>query len=85
MLCSQNSGKYLSGTWHENRLLAVEETDNFDSSDLSFLEMDGALPGPIGKMAQFRRTMSMLTQPIDPLNWEQEDYEYNKENPAVGD
>jgi hypothetical protein len=36
-------------------------------------------------MEQFRSTMSMKTFPIDPLNWEQEDYEYNKENPAVGD
>jgi hypothetical protein len=85
MLCSQNSGKYLSGTWHENRASAVEDTARFDSSDLSFLEMDGTLNGPIGKMEQFRNDMCMKTQPIDPLNWEQEDYEYNKENPAVGD
>jgi hypothetical protein len=85
MLSSQNSGKYLSGNWHENRASAVEDTARFDSSDLSFLEMDGTLNGPIGKMEQFRNDMCMKTQPIDPLNWEQEDYEYNKENPAVGD
>ena len=85
MLSSQNSGKYLSGTWHENRLLAVEDTDNFSSSDLSFLDMDGVLSGPIGKMAQFQSTMSMKTMPIDPQGWTQEDYEYNIENPAVGD
>ena len=85
MLCSQNSGKYLSGTWHENRAKAVEDTANFDSADLSFLEMDGTLTGPVGKMNRFRSTMSMKTQPIDPQHRHQEDYEYNKENPAVGD
>jgi len=85
MLCSQNSGKYLSGTWHEDRLKAVEDTAYFTSSDLTFLEMDGSLPGPIGKLKQFRETMCMKTQPIDPLNWTQKDYKYNKENPEVGD
>ncbi len=84
MLCSQNSGKYLSGTWHEKLALAVEETDNFTSSDLSFLEMDGTLNGPVGKLEQFRSTMNIGTMPIDPYS-ASEDYEYNKENPAVGD
>ena len=35
MLCSQNSGKYLSGTWHATRELGIEEIDNIPSELLS--------------------------------------------------
>ena len=84
MLSSQNSGKYLSGTWHEEREKAVEDTANFNSWDLTFLEMDGTLDGPIGKYARFNRTMTMKTQPLDPMGVSH-DYDWREENPAVGD
>lgn len=84
MLSSQNSGKYLSGKWHEDREKACRDTAYFSSSDLTFLGMDGTLEGPIGKLDRLDRTMTMKTQPVDPNNWEQDDYDWRYENPAVG-
>jgi len=84
MLCSQNSGKYLWREWHENVERAVDNTDNFNAADLSFLEMDGTLLGPIGRLDRFRSTMRMKTVPVDPES-SARDYVYNVENPAVGD
>ena len=84
MLCSQNSGKYLSGTWHATRDLGIEEIDNIPSELLSFYELDGVLNGPDGKLKQFNSTMNIGTQPIDPNNYMVDDYDYRR-NPEVGE
>lgn len=83
MLNSQNSGKYLSGKWHEDREKACRDTAYFSSSDLTFLGMDGTLEGPIGKLDRLDRTMTMKTQPVDPYD-KPYDYDWRDENPAVG-
>jgi hypothetical protein len=82
MLCSQNSGKYVSGNWHEDRYLAEREIDNFDSDDQSFLETTDFVSGIIGKLDRFDRDMTMMTIPVDP-NGEAEEYDY-RDNPEVG-
>lgn len=82
MLSSQNTGKYLSGMWHEDRCLAIQEIDNFTSAQLSFLEMDGTQEGPNGKRAQFGRTMCMKTIPVDE-HGEECEYDYRC-TPEVG-
>ena len=83
MLCSQNSGKYLSGAWHETREQGIEEVDNIPSELLSFYELDGAQLGPNGKRKIFESTMNIGTKPIDPNNYVENDYDYRC-NPEVG-
>ena len=83
MLCSQNSGKYLSGAWHETREQGIEEIGNIPSELLSFYELDGAQLGPNGKRKIFESTMNIGTKPIDPNNYEEKDYDYRC-NPEVG-
>jgi hypothetical protein len=83
MLCSQNSGKYLSETWHATRDLGIEEIDNIPSELLSFYELDGVQDGPNGKRQIFASTMNIGTKPIDPDNYIEEDYDYRC-NPEVG-
>ena len=83
MLCSQNSGKYLSGAWRETRELGIEEVDSIPPELLSFYELDGAQLGPNGKRKIFESTMNIGTKPIDPNNYEEKDYDYRC-NPAVG-
>jgi len=82
MLCSQNSGKYVSGKWHEDRYLATREIDNFTSDDQSFLETSDFVGGIIGKLDQFDRNMTMKAIPVDPYGCEEE-YDW-RENPEVG-
>ena len=82
MLCSQNSGKYVSGNWHEDRYLAEREVDNFTSDDQSFLETTDFCDGFIGKLDAFDRNMTMKTIPLDPYGEECE-YDY-RDNPEVG-
>ena len=82
MLCSQDTGKYLTGKWHEDRDLAVQETGNFTSDDLTFLEMDGTQDGPVGKLDQYDRTMRMKTIPVGYYD-EADEYDYRC-NPEVG-
>jgi hypothetical protein len=82
MLCSQNSGKYLSGTWHETRCLGIKEIDSIPPELLSFYELDGAQNGPNGKRKIFDSTMNIGTKPIDPDNYQEEDYDYRC-NPEV--
>ena len=82
MLCSQNSGKYVSGNWHEDRYLAEREVDNFSSDDQSFLETTDFVSGIIGKLDRFDRDMTMKTIPLDP-NGEECEYDW-RENPEVG-
>jgi hypothetical protein len=84
MLCSQNSGKYLSREWHEKRQRAQENSANFTSAELTFLEIDTTtLPGPICDLDAFDRTMNIRTSPVDP-NDKKEDYDWRR-NPAVGE
>jgi hypothetical protein len=82
MLCSQNSGKYLSGTWHKDRERAAQNADAFTSAELSFLEMDGTQLGPNGYLKRFDSTMNVGTQPIDPQDRERKNYDW-RENPEV--
>jgi len=82
MLCSQNSGKYVSGKWHEGVELVSREIDNFTSDDQSFYEATNYCDGFIGKLDRFDRTMHMLTIPVEP-DGEAEEYDYRC-NPEVG-
>ena len=82
MLCSQNSGKYLSGAWRETREQGIEEIDSIPSELLSFYELDGAQLGPNGKRKIFESTMNIGMKPIDPLNYHEDDYDYRC-NPEV--
>lgn len=84
MLCSQNSGKYLSGTWHETRSRGIEEIDTIPHELLSFFELDGVQCGPNGKRQIFASTMNIGTKPIDPNNYQEEDCDY-RDNPEVGE
>ena len=79
MLCSQNSGKYLSGTWHKDVERADQNVDQFDSAKLSFLEMDGTLNGPIGELKQFDSTMNVGVRPVDPQDRQTKDYDWRRE------
>ena len=81
MLCSQNSGKYVSGNWHEERDLATREVDNFTSFDQDFLETSD-FTGLLGKLDRFDRDMTMKTIPLEP-NGEECEYDW-RENPEVG-
>jgi len=81
MLCSQNSGKYVSGKWHEDRYLATREIDNFTSEDQTFLETSD-FTGLLGKLDRFDRDMQMKSTPVD-LYGEEHDYDYRC-NPEVG-
>jgi hypothetical protein len=84
MLCSQNSGKYLSREWHEKRQRAIENSANFTSAELTFLEIDTTtLPGPLGDLDAFDSNMNIRTSPVDPYD-SKEDYDWRR-NPAVGD
>jgi hypothetical protein len=82
MLCSQNSGKYLSREWHEKRQRAFENTANFTSAELSFLEIDTTtLYGPIGDLDAFDSNMRMKSTPVDPKDSKVE-YDW-RNNPEV--
>ena len=81
MLSSQNSGKYVSGKWHEDVCLVTRETDNFTSADLSFLDSTNYVSGIVGKLDRFDRDMTMKTIPVD-LYGEECDYDYRC-NPEV--
>ena len=81
MLCSQNSGKYVSGNWHEERYLAGREIDNFTTDQQTFLETSD-FTGLLGKLDRFDRDMTMKTIPLEP-NGEECEYDW-RENPEVG-
>lgn len=84
MLCSQNSGKYLSGKWHRDRQAAMRDTDKFTAAELSFLEIDTTtLPGPLGELDDYENNMNMRTDPVDILN-ERRYVRWNKQ-PEVSD
>ena len=84
MLSTQNGGKYLSGDWAAKRELGMQNTDNIPPELLSFYELDGVQYGPNGKRQIFRSTMNVGTMPVDPNNYQQDDYDY-RENPEVGE
>lgn len=69
MLCSQNSGKYLSGKWHRDRQRAIRNSDQFTAAQLSFLEIDTTtLPGPLGELDDYEETMKIRPYPVDILD-----------------
>lgn len=84
MLCSQNSGKYLSGKWHSDRAEAIRDYRRFTTDQLEFLEIDiTTLPGPLGRLDIYDKTMNTGTTPVDPLD-HKKDYDWRR-NPEVGD
>jgi hypothetical protein len=82
MLSSQNTGKYLTGTWHKDRERALQNVDAFTPADQTFLEMDGTQLGPNGHLKRFDSTMNIGTHPIDPQDMKRKNYDW-RENPEV--
>lgn len=42
MLSSANGGKYVSESWHRDKIAAATDPTNFSTDELSYLEVDAA-------------------------------------------
>jgi len=58
VLCSQNSGRYLSRTWAHDRADAMEHPENYTSEQLARLE----IPAGVAPNGLF----DAVTTPLDP-------------------
>lgn len=66
MLTSQNSGKYLTRTYEEQRERCAQNKDRFTVVGRAFYDISGQSPG-MGDREIMERTFMMETSPIDPL------------------
>jgi len=66
MLCSMNSGKYLTKTWEEQRMLCVDNKDNFTPGQQAYYEVHGTgVYDGLGR--QLDANLILENQPVDPL------------------
>jgi len=62
VLTTQNVGKYLSESWHEDRLKALTDSSNFSSDDLEYLEVTASINAD-----ENRDSFMIDTNPVDSL------------------
>lgn len=81
MLTSQNTGKYLTRTYEEERERCAQNKDEFTSSEQAFYDISGQSPG-MGDRERMEETFKVCNTPVDILTESREIDQRDK--PEVG-
>ncbi len=67
VLSSENSGKYFTRRWLEDKNRCMEDSTGFTQAEKDYLEVSGAFPGD-GDARMIDDNQKLNSTPLDPLS-----------------